>query len=165
MVRLFLSVFFALFILAVPKESVGQTGQLAGLTEIKILVENLSRAAKQSGLIGTQFKDHILDFLQSKLPRLAVAKSGDSFIDVSINIDYVTTASGRSNNDFNGSILLQIYRKVAVHKTAKVVLVPVWTKSFSLEGPLSSAHSHVRDTLDDLLTKFAADWYRDNPSK
>ena len=165
MVRLFLSVFFALFILAVPKESVGQTGQLAGLTEIKLLVKTLSRAAKQSGLTETQFKDHILVFLQSKLPRLAVAKSGDSFFDVSINIDYVTTASGRSKRGFNGSISLQIYRKVAVHKTAKVVLLPVWTKSFPLEGPLSSAHSHVRVTLDDLLTKFAADWYRDNPNR
>ena len=146
MVPLFLSVFFALIILAVPNESVGQNGQLAGLTEIKLLVKNLSHAAKQSGLTETQFKDHILVFLQSKLPHLAVAKSVDSFIDVSINIDNVTTASGRSDRGFNGSILLQIYRKVAYHKTAKVVLLPVWTKSFSFEGPLSSAHSHVRTT-------------------
>jgi len=64
MVRLFLSVFFALFILAVPKKSVGQTGQLAGLTEIKLLVKNLSRAAKQSGLTERQMIESQLNVFE-----------------------------------------------------------------------------------------------------
>jgi len=164
MVRLYLSVVFALFILVMPKESAGQYGGLAGLTEVKIEVEELSYDAKELGLTEAQLKDHILVFVQSKLPRLAVAKSINPFIVASINLAYTKTVSGERIG-FHGSIDLKIYRTVVVLKTAKTVLAPVWTRSFSLSGRPSSARSQVREILDDLLTKFAADWYRDNPTK
>jgi len=46
-----------------------------------------------------------------------------------------------------------------------VILANVWETGMSFVGPGDRATTHVRKILDELLTRFAADWNRGNPQK
>ena len=163
MIRLYLPIFLALFILAVPKESVGQNGQLAGLTEVKIVTGALSAKAKELGLSKSQINQQVFVFLRSKLPSLSVSDTATPSIKVMVGLDPIRSSSKRELG-YYGTITIKVYRHVLVSKSGKSVIAPVWTDGYSLHGS-DSAVSHVRGLLDTLLTSFAADWYRDNPSK
>jgi len=41
----------------------------------------------------------------------------------------------------------------------------VWESIYLIKGVPDEAVAHAREVLDELLTDFAADWYRDNPLK
>lgn len=49
MIRLYLPFFLALFFLVVPKESVGQNGELADLNSVRIVVEKLESKERKLG--------------------------------------------------------------------------------------------------------------------
>ena len=159
MYRLFLPLIFALLILAVPEESAGQYGGLTELSEVKIVVEELSREEKKLGLSEDQVKNHVFVLLQNKLRRRLVQDSVKPYVYVNINVGIT------DRGDYYGTVKVDIYRQVTINKTGKIFLASVWSGGISLTGPEGDAVNHVRSLLDQLLTGFAAAWYRDNPNQ
>jgi len=161
MVRLYVAGFFAMFMLVVPKESVGQNGQLAELNEIKIVVEYLRSETKRLGLKRLAIKDHVLVLLRSKLPRLSVKDSAIPYIYINVKLGIGL----RAEIDYFGSVTVAVKRGVIIVETGEAIAAGVWNKGRALTGPKKSAVNNVREALNSLLTAFAADWYRDNPTK
>ncbi len=159
MYRLYLPLLFALFILAVPEESAGQYGGLTELSEVKIVVEELSREEKKLGLSEDQVKNHVFVLLQSKLRRRLVKDSVEPHVYVNINVGITNGGA------YYGTVQVDIYRQVTINKTGKILLASVWDGGISLTGPEGEAVNQVRSLLDQLLTSFAAAWFQDNPNQ
>ncbi len=86
MARLYPMLLFALLVLMVPVESAGQDGQLAKLSEVQIVVEDLRQGEKELGLREDDIKNYVFVFLRSKLPRLAVKDSVQPSVLIVINM-------------------------------------------------------------------------------
>ncbi len=161
MFRLYLPLFLTLLILAIPKESVASS-MLAELREVTINVA-VGKHAKKFGVAEKGVKNHTLGLLQSKLPHLVVMKS--VLPKVSINITLGGTNAGVEKVGYFGQIEVEVFRIVTIQKTGMVILANVWETGMSFVGPGDRATTHVRRILDELLTRFAADWNRGNPRK
>ena len=163
MIRLYLSVFSALFILVVPKVSVGQYGNFTDLSEVTIQVGKLESVTKKLGLDETAIKNHALVLLRSKLPRLLVKDSADSTVYIHVDVGEVRT--GREAIGYYGFVSVGVSRVVTIIKTGKVTEADLFYGTQRLRGPLSNTSDGVRGVLDSLLTSFAAAWDKDNPSE
>ena len=86
MARLYPMLLFALLVLVVPVESAAQTGELAKLSKVKIVVEKLTQDSKELGLNEDDIIYQVFVYLRSKLSRLKVSKSADSTVYVNANI-------------------------------------------------------------------------------
>ena len=161
MARLYPMLLFALMVLVMPVESAGQNGQLAKLSEVKIVVEKLSRETKELGLKVGDIKNHAFVLLRSKLPRLVVKDSSAPYIYIRINIG--KGKSGDSVAGYYGAVIVEVKRIVTISKTGRVAFASLWNDGTILIGPKGGAVSVVREVLDVFLTTVAADWYRDNP--
>ena len=160
MARLYLMLFYVLFMLAVPAESSGQNGQLAKLSEVHIVVERLSQDVKELGFNRDDIRNHVFVNLRRKLPRLVVNESAVPFIDIVANINKV---GGEIIRGYFGEVQIQVYRRVIVIESGSSTIAPVWTNSFVVTSPPDQVVASVREALVRQLTRFAADWYRDNP--
>ncbi len=161
MFNLCLPFFLALLILAIPKVSVASS-MLADLREVAINVA-VGKNAKKLGVEEQGVKNHTLNLLQSKLPHLVIKKS--VLPKVSINITLGGTNMGVEKVGYFGQIEVEVFRMVTIQKTGMVILANVWETGMSFVGPGDRATTHVRKILDELLTRFAADWNRGNPQK
>jgi len=161
MARLYPMLLIVLLVLVVPVESQGQNGQLAKLSEVKLVVAELSSEAKELGLNKDDIRNHVFVFLRSKLPRLVVKESPGPIVKISIILQHLD--SGTVQSGYCGGIRFQIFRPVTINKTGTLIAANVWELSHSFYGPQSNSPTHVRAMLDTSLNNFAADWYRDNP--
>ena len=163
MARLYTTLFFVLLVLMVPVESAAATGDLAKLSEIRIVIEHMGSNEKELGLNENDIKNHVFVFLRSKLPTLKVTESVVvPYVYINLNIAKYRTGSGAILG-YVGSVRVHIERQVTIDKIGKLTAAPVWINSTLVSGLQDKAVAHVRESLDDLLTAFAADWYRDNP--
>jgi len=160
MARLYLMLLFALLVLIVAGKSAGQYGELAKLSEVRIVVEDLESEEKELGLKEDDIKNHVFVFLRSKLPRLAV-KESSPYVYIRVTMRF-SRQEGRKIGYF-GAVQVMITRQVYIQKNSQATWATVWERLFIINGPLKEAVPAVRDTLDVLLTQFAADWYKDNP--
>lgn len=164
MARLYPILLFTLLILVLPGESAGQFGQLSNLSELKIVVLPFSNYEKKLGLSEDNIKNQVFEFLQSKLPRIAVKESAIEGLNVIINLGENRLESG-GKAGYNGLIDVRIYRPAKITNTGLNTNVIVWSKGGSLAGPPSGGEFFVKNILDQLLAQFAADWNKDNPRK
>jgi len=162
MVRLYPMLYFALLALVVPVVSAGQDGQLAKLSEVKIVVGDIRQEEKELGLNKDDIKNYVFVFLRSKLPQLTVKETVQPHIFISVNLKkrYI---DGRFIG-FHGGIHVDIVRPVKIIKTGGIMFATLWHKGGTLIGPADDGvGTTVRRFLDQLLTNFAADWNKDNP--
>ena len=155
--------FFVLFILAVPVVSAAQFGVLTKLQEVEIVVSDLSNTEKELGLNKKDIENHVFVFFQSKLPRVAVKKTSKTNFRISSNIFY-TTSSGRRIGFF-GQVMVSVFSPVIIKRNGGHATVPVWVGSNPFAGPPTDARPVFNNAIDRMLTEFAEDWYRDNPTK
>jgi len=160
--RLYPILLFALLILVLPVESSGQYGQLGNLSEVKIVVLPFSKYEKKLGLNVDNIKNQVFEFLQSKLPRIAVKESAIESLQVFTNLGETRLKSG-GKTGYNGLIDVRIYRLAKIKNNGLNINVIVWSKGGSLIGPTSSGESFIKKSLDQLLAHFATDWNKDNP--
>jgi len=160
-IRLYLPFLLALLILVIPKESVA-SDMLAEPREVAINVA-VGKNAKKFGVAEEGVKNHTLGLLRSKLPHLVIKES--VLPKVSINITLGDTNAGVEKIGYFGQIEVEVFRMVTIQKTGMVILANVWETGMSFVGPGDRATTHVRKILDELLTRFAADWNRGNPQK
>ena len=156
MARLYPMLLFALLVLVVPVESEGQNGELAKLSEVKILVESLLSAEKELGITRGDIKNQVFVFLRGKLPRLRVSKSASPYV-------YIRVTMSNDKTGYFGAVQLMLSRVVSNKLTGDDIRAYVWESIYIVSSGLGNAPDHVRRILERLLTKFAADWYRDNP--
>ncbi len=162
MARLFPMLYFALLVLVVPVEAVGQSGQLAKMSSVTIEV-NLNPTTEELGIIKDEIKNHILVFLRSKLPRLAVKESGYPSLEVAIQLQLLNIGGQNEEVGYHGVVVGYVKDYVSHLTTKKVIFATLWTNGFTSSGLSNSASTNVNQVLDRLLTDLAADWYRDNP--
>ena len=160
MARLYPLLFFALLVLVVPVGSAGFY-ELGKLSEVRIYVEKLGSSERELGLNRDEIKNHVIELLQNKLPRLVVKESADTIVYIVITLDFMK--SGGDKSGYFGGIQLQVFRRVTVNKTGKFAMAALLTRSATLYGLTKGAAPNVRRLLDKLLTTFVADWVKDNP--
>ncbi len=93
---------------------------------------------------------------RGKLPKLRVSKSASPFV-------YIRVSIKTHNTGYFGAVDLKLNQGVTIRLTGKWFNVYVWESMYLVFGSPGKAPDNVRSTLESLLTKFAADWYRDNP--
>ena len=105
--------------------------------------------------------------LRRDIPRLAVRESARPFLHLAVSVLRHTTMGGRELG-FSAFVNLNMFRPVTILEdvgAGEVTfdLASVWHEGLLLFGPRSSMLRQVKDSIDRLLTKFAADYYRQNP--
>ena len=160
MARFYTMLLFALLVLVVPGGSAGFY-ELGKLSEVRIYVEKLGSSERELGLNRDEIKNHVIELLQNKLPRLVVKESADTIVYIVITLDFMK--SGGDKSGYFGGIQLQVFRRVTVNKTGKFAMAALLTRSSTLYGLTKEEAPPVRRLLDKLLTTFAVDWVKDNP--
>ena len=64
---------------------------------------------------------------------------------------------------YYGVLEVEAFRLVAIKKTEQIVWAPVWDDQYILTGLPHKAAAQVKETLDLIITDFAAKWNHDNP--
>ena len=139
---------------------------LKGLQAVNIVVENLDEAARAEQITARAVEDQVLVILRSKAPKLRYDPSVIPFLYVNINL--LSSSVG-----YAGSVRLELNRPVeilvGVHRVWQKpreripTIVPVWRASYVIQGPRGNAPGHLRKTLDLLMERFLADYFKANP--
>ena len=141
------------------------------LTKLKSLcihIGELSTKARQDhnlseGSIGS----HIYVWLKSKLPRLQVDQYSGQFTgtcetnkpSLFANVHLSTATFQGAKAGYFGSIELEVIRST-FWESGKQGLGIAYTDSSIHTGPMGAAEKHILSSLDKLLTKFAAEYYK-----
>jgi len=160
MIHLYRLLLFAFILMAMPGTSEAQSGQLTELTEVKIFIGPFLHDEEKLRLDRDSIKNQVFVFLRGKLPKLAVKESNPAFMWVRVHLISFTEIQA-----FYGLVQVKLYRPVIIEKTGKHFGGVLWDSFIVVKRPPDQAFPIVREALDRLLTKFAADWYRDNPNR
>ncbi len=126
------------------------------------MVEEMDRKEKMLGLNEEWLKNHTLVLLQQKVPQLMVnqpSAEGSLLVDATFGI---IEREGKTIR-YYGVLEVEAFRLVAIKKTEQIIWAPVWDGQYILTGQPQKATAQVKETLDLIITDFAAKWHRDNP--
>lgn len=152
-----LSGLVTLVILAAPEHLCAQdnlrTHRIAGLRKLPEVALVLQPGDRNVELLTTkEIGDIVFVFLKTKIPSLKLARLEDwsSWLEV----EYRTQTNG-------GLIRVALYRWVTISGTGESVLTTTWHNSLLVTGRLN--RQDFKEALEEVLTSFAADYYRANP--
>lgn len=140
----------------------GGPGDLQKLSRVmlEIILEGSGVAAE--GLTPEELRDHVTVLLRAKLPRLALTEFGQirgaAGLAVAVIVQKLPTGRG-----YYGSIEISLFRAATIEATGKIGVPSVWHQLHLLTGEPMRERALIRETLDQAVTTFAADWYRGNP--
>ena len=149
-----------------PQET--KLGPLTRLRQTAIVVESLNADAKTLGLSRKSFESQMLVGLRRDIPRLAVRESGPPYLYLRVNVGRLRMERGREVG-FSACVSLQMARAVTILEDVGVGDVVtmdfgrVWDRTELVAESPSNIRQLVKDSIDELLTEFAADYYRQNP--
>lgn len=149
-----------------PQET--KVGPLTRLRQISILVESLTADAKTLGLSKESLESQMLVGLRRDIPRLAVHESARPYLYLNVTVLRATTMEG-GEFGFSAYVFLMMLRPVTIEEDdvgvgeVTFAMAAVWHTAVLMFGTRSSIRQQVRDNLDEKLTDFAADYYRQNP--
>jgi len=133
-------------------------GKLGNLKELTILVEEVGPIGEKLGLTEKGLADEILVQLRAKLPRLKIVVRRPL---PSSDYLYLNVTIGELPGGGHwGNVLLQMMREVIVTATAETRSASVWPDNVIFRGPPGDAPRQVLEGIGELVTKFAADYYR-----
>jgi hypothetical protein len=104
--------------------------------------------------------------LRRDIPKLEVRESARTVLYLQVNVLPVPTVGGEEG--FCVVVLLKMFRPVTIQEDVGVgevffTAAPVWHSDSLLFGSRRIIRQLVKDSLDEKLTEFAADYYRQNP--
>ncbi len=142
----------------------------AGLTRLRqtsIVVEPLDADAKALGLSIESLESQMFVRLRRDIPKLAVRERVRTALYLEVAVLRVTTEGGREIA-FAAFVSLRMMRPVTIQEDVGVGEVTfaratVWHKARLLAGNREYIRQRVKETIDEQLTAFAADYYRQNP--
>ncbi len=148
-----------------PQEA--KVGPLTRLRQTRVVAEPLSLDAKAIGLSIKSLESQMLVGLRRDIPKLAVRESGVPFLYLVVTVAGETTARGRERA-FSACVSLSMMRPVTILEDGGIgevtfTVATVWDRGELLGGPRRSIRQQVKDSIDEKLTAFAADYYRQNP--
>src|SRR6266478_3083303 len=140
--------------------------ELKDLHQVSIVIEKLGDSEKRVGLTEEALQSQTLVALKRDLPRLEVKEDAIPFL-------YVNTIATRVHFESGGDLgtalclSIQLKRSVMVLNDDRRVIggmvTTVWETGTLLVGSSENMASRVRDKINDLMTQFAAAYYRQNP--
>jgi len=111
-----------------------------------------------AGLTEDGLRDALYVGLRAKVPRLAVHRAcGDT-------LRLVVVVASPTPDVFYGTADMALLRRAIVVDTGQFVRSEVWRMTYVLYGPPSGARGQVLGLVDEMLTRFAADYYRSGNS-
>ena len=148
-----------------PQET--KAGPLTSLRQTSILVGTLRPDAKTVGLSKKSLESQMLVGLRRDIPKLAVREIALPTLYLDVGVVRTTTEGGRESS-FSACLNLRMMRPVTIQEDVGVGEVTftsatVWIKGSLLSGSRTSMRQQVKDEIDEKLTEFAADYYRQNP--
>ena len=148
-----------------PQET--KVGPLTRLRQTSIVAETLHEDAKTLGLSIKSLESQVLVGLRRDIPRLTVRESAVPVLYLQVTALQETNVGGQESG-FSVSVLLGMLRPVMIREDVGVgevtfTMATVWWKTALLVGSRTSMRKQVKDEINEKLTEFAADYYRQNP--
>ena len=146
---------------------VTKAAPLKSLRQTTVLAESLGADAKALGLSVKSLESQMLVGLRRDIPRLAVRESAIPYLYLNLNVMRNTTVGG-SEAGFSVCVSLEMKRIVMIQDDVgdgevTLAMAVVWHRGSLLGGSRRSIRQQVRDSIDEKLTEFAAEYYRQNP--
>lgn len=145
----------------------GITYDLTKLRSICVTVEPLSADVRQDfGLSEESIGNYVFVRLQGKLPGLRVQRYAKTYggcmrnaptLRIILSLDSSNTGDGKAG--YYGSAKIRLVRR-ARWDSGSLGLGIAYSSSTIFRGPMSGAGGHVNTILDDLLSDFAAEYYK-----
>ena len=143
---------------------------LKDLRQVRIVVEHFNTSDRTLGLSETQLESQVLVGLKRNISRLSIDKNAESFVYVNIASVMRHTIRGQ-NIGAAVRVELELFRPVFIlsddYPTTRTIIgsvfACVWDKGSILTGPRDGMARRVQNEIDNHLTEFAADYYRQNP--
>ena len=131
------------------------------------MVETLNADAKTLSLSKKSLESQMFVGLRRDIPRLAVRESAHPSLSLQVTVARVTTLEGQEFG-FSACVSLEMLRPVTILEDVGFGEVTfaqavVWSKNVLLAGSRTSMRQQVKDEINEKLTAFAADYYRQNP--
>jgi hypothetical protein len=131
------------------------------------VVEPLHADAKTLGLSRKSFESQMLVGLRRDIPRLAVRERAMPYLYLNVIVMREKTVGG-TEIGFSACVSLEMKRPVTIQEDVGVgevtfAMATVWDKGSLVVGSRRSIRQQVKDSIDEKLTAFAADYYRQNP--
>lgn len=127
-------------------------GSLANLREARLLAR-VGLEGTKAGLSENNLRRVTLDALRKKLPNMVINESGSAFMTISVQL---APEQKTGENDLFGTVTFYVLDP----NTNKNI---AWGKSHYVAASSEVAYSTIQDSLESLISRFAADWHRDNP--
>jgi hypothetical protein len=148
-----------------PQET--KEGPLTRLRQAVIVVEPLSPAARAADLSIKSLKSQMLVGLRRDIPKLAIRDGVNPYLYLNVTVTRIRTVGGKEFG-FSVYVSLEMKRPVTILEDVGVIevtfaMATVWEIGTVLSGSRTSIRQQVKDEIDELLTEFAADYYRQNP--
>ena len=149
--------------------AVGIAYDLSKLKTICVRAEDLSTTSKRHfNLSAKEIKNHVYVWLKAKLPRLQIEistgadKGACSFflpaLWVDVTLDTTETVGGNIRG-YYGNVSLKLTRNTR-WESGNIGRGIAYSENWILTGPTTSARKQVFQTIDNLLTNFAAEYYK-----
>ena len=121
-------------------------------TTVKIDEEPHARRA----ITDRELSDSLIVAVRSKLPRLSIDQSCPNLL-----LAFATVGESSSGPSLAvGLVQLQLYRQATLSEVGRSASVGVWNLMHHSWGPAPGAKRRVMEGLEELVTRFAADYYR-----
>jgi hypothetical protein len=140
---------------------------LTRLRQTSILIEDLTADGKTIGLSEKSLESQMLVGLRRDIPRLAVRENARPYLYLNVNVGRLTIDGGREIG-FSACVSLQMVRPVWIQEDVgfdevTFTMATVWDKATHVAGTRRDIRQLVKESIDEALTQFAADYYRQNP--
>ncbi len=148
-----------------PQET--KVSPLTSLRQPRVVAEQLDADAKALGLSIESLESQIFIRLRRDIPKLAVRESAIPFLTLVVTLERETYVGGQVLG-FSACVKLQMMRPVWIQEDVgfdevTFTMATVWHKGKLLGGSRRSIRQQVKDSIDEKLTEFAVDYYRQNP--
>ncbi len=141
-----------------PQET--KVGPLTRLGQNRVVVKTLDADAKALGLSKKSLESQILVGLRRDIPRLAIRESSSPYLYLQVTVVRATYEGG-GEGGFAAFVSLEMKRPVTI--LGAWTVATVWSDGVLLFGSREYIRQQVKDSIDEKLTEFAADYYRQNP--
>ena len=137
---------------------------LKNLHELDIVVGGLrEEAGRNLGLTKESMKDQVLVALKRDIPNVSIEKPSLSW--VSLRVTCLPASIQSRVLGYACSVEMSLKRNVFLPgvSTAMPIIADVWEDSQLLLDSSGNMASQVRESIDEEITKLAAEYYKDNP--
>lgn len=119
---------------------------------------NLQEAREGFGVSESSLRDALSAGLRARLPRLVLDPAcGDT-------LRLIVVLASPSPDVFYGTADMALLRRAIVVDTGQFVRSEVWRMTYVLYGPPTGARDQLLGLVNDMLTRFAADYNRSTKS-